>query len=298
MATKLPVPESEKRVLENLIRDLTETYPDGVIRNLQKDHKNWYEKVSRLYKNIGYDSRDEFLAAYGFTVEKPNGGKGGRPSDDLNAIVEELISRYEGDRYVTTMDQLKEENPDLAPKFKNIANKSKNLFGTSFVKYLKEKGVFRSAKSVEEDRRKEDQERLDVIFAELKKRYERKELPETIRELKESNADIENIANIGPLIERAYIRKPIDYLIEIGIVQKKEHKPVITETKPQKTKQEEYEEKLGSMISLIMERYNGKNPETSGDQFKWNKDNSDIKFSSLDNLCRKIYQMTIWIKTL
>ena len=287
MPEKLPVPESEQRVLDNLIRDLNETYPDKVIVRLQQDHKKWYEKVTRLYKNIGYPSRDEFLAAYGFTVEQ---GKGGRPSSDLKAIVEELISRYEGDRYVTTMDQLKEENPDLAPKFKNIANKSKELFGMTLAKYLGEKGVFRSAKSVEEDRRKEYQERLDVMFAELKKRYEGKELPKTIRELKESNADIDNIANIGPWIERAYIRNALDYLIELGIVQKKENEPVIIETKPKKTKQEEYEEKLGSIVSLLIERYDGKKPELSNDDFKRN--NKDLNVNSFDYLSKRVYKKT------
>lgn len=138
MAVILPVPESEQRVLENLLRDLKETYPDKVIVRLQQDHKKWYEKVTRLYKNIGYDSRDDFLAAYGFTEVK---GKGGRPSEDLNAIAEELIKRYQGDRCVSSVDQLKEENPDLAPKFKSLQNKSKDMFGMTFVKYLKEKGV-------------------------------------------------------------------------------------------------------------------------------------------------------------
>lgn len=294
MANKLPVPESEKKVLENLIRDLSETYPDKVIVRLQQDHKNWSEKVTRLYKNIGYASRDEFLAAYGFTVEKPNGGKRGRPATDLNAIVEELVSRYEGDKTVANMDQLKEENPDLAPKFKSIQNKAKDLFGMSFVNYLKKKGVIRSAKKAEEDKKKEYQERLDVMLAELKSRYEGKKLPETIQELKNSNADIDNIYNIGPWIARVYTRKPIDYLIELGLVQKKEKKPVIIETKSKRSKQEADEEKLENMISLIMERYDGKNPETSGDEFRLNKNNSDISYYSLDNLCRKIYKMTAY----
>lgn len=65
MATLLPVPESEKTVLNNLLKDLNETYPDKKIVRLQQDHKNWSEKVTRLYKNIGYASRNDFLAAYG-----------------------------------------------------------------------------------------------------------------------------------------------------------------------------------------------------------------------------------------
>ena len=54
MSALLPVPQSEQRVLDNLLRDLNETYPDKVIVRLQQDHKKWYEKVTRLYKNIGY----------------------------------------------------------------------------------------------------------------------------------------------------------------------------------------------------------------------------------------------------
>lgn len=148
MVAILPVPESEQRVLDNLLRDLNETYPDKVIVRLQQDHKKWYEKVTRLYKNIGYASRDEFLAAYGFTEEK---GKGGRPSEDLNAIAEELINRYQGDKSVSSVDQLKAENPDLAPKFKSLQNKSKDLFGMTFVKYLKEKGVIDTGEKTSEE---------------------------------------------------------------------------------------------------------------------------------------------------
>lgn len=148
MAVILPVPESEQRVLDNLLRDLNETYPDKVIVRLQQDHKKWYEKVTRLYKNIGYATRDEFFAAYGFTVEQV---KAGRPSYDFTAIVEELISRYDGDRFVESVDQLKDENPDLAPRFKSIQNKSKEMFGMTFVNYLKEKGVIgKNEKTAEE----------------------------------------------------------------------------------------------------------------------------------------------------
>ena len=226
MAIILPVPESEKRVLDNLLRDLKETYPDKVIRNLGRDHKNWSEKVTRLYKNIGYESRDEFLAAYGFTTEEKTKG---RPSDDLDAIVEELIGRYKGNKYVTSLDQLKEENPDLAPKFKNLQNKAKDLFGMSFNKYLKEKGVFQSDKSAAEERAREYREKLDAIIDELKKRYEGVELPKTIVELIEANSDIEDIANIGTWIDKAYHRHGLEYLVELGLVCKKEKKPEKTE---------------------------------------------------------------------
>ena len=223
---RLPVPKSEETVLNNLIRDLTETYPDGVIRNFQKEHKNWYEKVSRLYKNIGYDSREAFLSAYGFVEEK---AKTGRPSNDLNAIVEELISRYEGDKTAANIDQLKEDNPDLAPKFKSLQNKAKDLFGMTFVKYLKEKGVIQGAKSSSEDL----QTKVSATIGELKLRYQGKPLPKSISEIIKSNGDITDIARLSPWIQKAYGRPALEYLVEQGLVEKKEE-----HQKPEKTEEQ------------------------------------------------------------
>ena len=227
MATILPVPESEKVVLDNLLKDLSETYPDKVIVRLQQDHKKWYEKVTRLYKNIGYSSRDEFLSAYGFTVKQ---GKGGRPSVDLNAIVDELVSRYEGDRFVTSLDQLKEENPDLAPKFKNLQNKAKDLFGMTFNNYLKERGIFQNDNVSEANRKAAYKEKLDVIVLELKRRYEGKNLPNSLTALKEENRDIEELVNINSWIEKAYAKKALEFFVEQGLVKEKEKKPERTET--------------------------------------------------------------------
>ena len=286
MANILPVPESEQRVLDNLIRDLNETYPDKVIVRLQQDHKKWYEKVTRLYKNIGYASRDEFLAAYGFTEVK---GKNGRPSADLNAIIEELISRYEGDRFADSFDQVKADNPDIAPKLKNISNKSKELFGMSLNNYLKEKGVLKSDKSAAEERNKEYKEKLESMFAELRKRYEGKDLPKTLIELKESNADIENIANIGPWIERVFERHGTDYLIEQGLMQKKEKK----EEKP-KAPSLSVEEKLEQVTEELKKHVSEDGKCVQATNGKEIKDNlkalyPDLPIQSIDGWVKKVY---------
>ena len=218
---KLPVPASEQRVLENLIRDLNETYPNKIIVRLQQDHKNWSEKVTRLYKNIGYASRDEFLAAYGFTVDKP---KGGRPSNDLNSVVEELISRYSGDKCVISIEQLKEENPDLSPKLKSIQNKAKDLFGMSFSKYLIEKGVLQSSEGAAASKVEEYKEKLSSVVNELKNRYESKTIPANLAELKDQNSDIVGISNINSWTENAYGKKALDYFTEIGLLKEKPKK--------------------------------------------------------------------------
>ena len=82
---------------------------------------NYYVRGNSGFDQFNMLNVNTDLAAYGFTEVK---GKGGRPSNDLEAIVVELISRYEGERFVESIDQLKEENSDLAPKFKSIQNKS------------------------------------------------------------------------------------------------------------------------------------------------------------------------------
>ena len=287
MAKILPVPESEQRVLDNLLNDLNETYPDKVIVRLQQDHKNWYEKVTRLYKNIGYASRDEFLAAYGFTVGQT---KAGRPSVDLDAIVETLLSRYEGDRYVTSFDQLKEENPDIAPKLKSLQNKANEMFGMSFNKYLKVKGVFQSDKSAVAEKANEYKAKLDTIFVELKKRYEGKELPKSIIELKKANADIENIANIGPWIEKAYNRHGLEYLVELGLIQEKEKKEAVP-----KARSLSVEEKLSSITEDLKKRVSESGGErvlaTNGKEIaeKFKALYPDLPMQTVDSWVRKVY---------
>ena len=270
MANKLPVPESEQRVLDNLLRDLNETYPDKVIVRLQQDHKKWYEKVTRLYKNIGYSDRNEFLAAYGFTVEQ---AKNGRPTDDLNAIIEELIVRYKGDKFVTSVDQLKEENPDLAPKFKSIQNKSKELFGMSFNAYLKEKGVFQSDKSAAEARKEDIKKRVDEILDELKSRYFGKNLPYTLNQLQAENKDIKDIQRIGPWIIDIYDIGSADYLKRIGLLE--EDKTSI------------YEDKLNEAINALKHRYQGRELPQSVSALI--RDNPDLGISCITEWIENVY---------
>ena len=286
MATKLPVPESEQRVLDNLLRDLNETYPDKVIVRLQQDHKKWYEKVTRLYKNIGYSDRNEFLSAYGFTVEQ---AKNGRPTDDLKAIIEELISRYEGEKSVSSVDQLKEENPDLAPKFKNIQNKSKELFGMSFNAYLKEKGVFQSDKISEANRQSDFKEKLDPIVEELKRRYADKELPTSLAAIKEENSDIKDIVNINAWTEKAYGKKALEFFLDQGLVKKKE------KTIPEpKSISLSVEEKLAQVTEELKKHVSedGKRVKaTNGKEIKENLKAlyPDLPIQSIDNWIKKTH---------
>ena len=162
----------------------------------------------------------------------------------LKGIMDEIISRYEGDRYVSSIDQLKEENPDYAPKMKNIINKSKQLFGMTLKKYLVEQGVMKDAGK---ERIKDFEEKLDKAMTELKARYsDTEEKPASVVELVMLNGDL-GINAITKWIKEVHNKPAKDYLIEQGILgEKKKEKKELTEE--QKFKKLPVEEKLAKVI--------------------------------------------------
>ena len=70
--------------------------------------------------------------------------KTGRPAGDHMVIVNELKKRYADGAVCGTMSELMAANPDLAPKFKNLANCASKLFGMTFAKYLQQEGILAS----------------------------------------------------------------------------------------------------------------------------------------------------------
>lgn len=131
-------PADIKRRLDILFPKLDGAYPDKVISGLNKDHKKWGETVTDLYRKLGYKSSSDFLCAYGYTIKDE---KNGRPSTDVNAVIEELKKRYPNGSPFTSVAALQEQNPDISGKIKSVANKSTQLFGMSLTKYLKEIGI-------------------------------------------------------------------------------------------------------------------------------------------------------------
>ena len=131
-------PANVKKRIETLFPKLDGAYPDKVIISLQRDHKKWDETAREISKQLGYANKNDFLTAYGYKIEKLEGG---RPSGDHMAIIDELKKRYPNGSSFAKIDELKAANPDLAPKFKTISNNSKALFGMTFADYLKSIGL-------------------------------------------------------------------------------------------------------------------------------------------------------------
>ena len=167
-------PANIKKRLDTLFPKLNEAYPDKVIRSLARDHKKWAETVTELYRALGYPDSESFLKAYGYTVERA--AATGRPSNDHMAVIEELKKRYPNGAPFAKIGELQDANPDMANKFKTLANRSKELFGMTLADYLKSIGLLGGS-----DHKKQ----LDELLTELKRRYPAgTALPATLAELR------------------------------------------------------------------------------------------------------------------
>ena len=126
-------PDRIRQRIDKLFEKLDSAYPDKVIVGLRKDHKKWGETVTELYRQLGYPDGNSFLNAYGYTTGT---GASGRPSSDPMEVVNELKRRYANGATCAKMADLSAENPDLAPKFKNLSNQADKFFGMTLVKYF------------------------------------------------------------------------------------------------------------------------------------------------------------------
>ena len=135
-------PERIKKRMDTLFAKLDEAYPDKVISGLEKDHKNWAETALEISRALGYESKNEFLIAYGYTIKKLESG---RPSTvDSAAIIKTLQERYPNGSGFTKVDDLFAANPEFMPKLKTIKNTSNAVFGMPLGKYLLSIGLIKS----------------------------------------------------------------------------------------------------------------------------------------------------------
>ena len=181
-------PEELRHRINQLLANLDSAYPDKIVKYLNRDHKKWGEAVTELYRLLGYPDGRAFLSAYGYTVE--GDAKGGRPAEDPMVVINELKRRYANGPTCKKMDELKAENPDLAPKFKNLSNQASKLFGMTLAKYFVQEGILlatgrnsRTGTSSAEAGRGE--------YEKLRLRYADKPFCGTVSEIWDANSDLD-----------------------------------------------------------------------------------------------------------
>lgn len=134
-------PEFIKKKVESALNRLNEYYPDHKItRGIQNDHKNLACDLSGLYQWLGYETVVDMLKAYGF--ETLYNSKGGRKvTNDYQKVIDMLKEKYSGENRPKRLQDIKEENPEIAGILKTMANSAKEIFGMTIKDYFIEEGI-------------------------------------------------------------------------------------------------------------------------------------------------------------
>ncbi|MBQ3484138.1 MAG: hypothetical protein IJA77_01380 [Clostridia bacterium] len=132
-------PEVIRPLLTSVMTRLAAHYPDRVIsRSIQHDHKSLSQDVSGLYLWLGYASAADMLTAYGYSYQV---SAGGRPTTDIQGVLDKLSAAYAGKPKARTIAQLMNEHPELAKSLKTLQNQSPALFGKPLRQHLIDLGV-------------------------------------------------------------------------------------------------------------------------------------------------------------
>ncbi|WP_248922878.1 leucine-rich repeat protein [Olsenella intestinalis] len=156
---------------------IDEWYPDRVVTGFARLHAKTKDNLIRQAKMLGYESWADLLRDYGYEVPDYNLRSGRPKSIDPVAIVDELARRYEGREPAPDIGTVRDENPDLASKFKTISNESRAVFGMTFLKVLVERGIVGERSVSHAD--------TDAFLAELESAYaQRDDKPLSIEDLR------------------------------------------------------------------------------------------------------------------
>lgn len=202
--------------VDRIIEQLKEYYPDGKVVRIGSDHKKLSERIGKVYKEIGYRSRDDFFTAYGFEVVRR---KPGHPfTTDAKEVLAELHRRYDGKALCATTKELIEENPDLKGKLKTLQNNSVKDFGDGFKNILVGEGLLAVKERVAA--REFTREEMDEALKDLEGKVKASEnQPTTIAELKKAYPDYARaIAFLPKVCDEWYGAAPSHVLRQRGIL--------------------------------------------------------------------------------
>lgn len=202
--------------VDRIIEQLKEYYPDGKVVRIGSDHKKLSERIGKVYKEIGYQSRDDFFTAYGFEVVRR---KPGHPfTTDAKEVLAELHRRYDGKALCATTKELIEENPDLKGKLKTLQNNSVKDFGDGFKNILVGEGLLAVKERVAA--REFTREEMDEALKDLEGKVKASEnQPTTIAELKKAYPDYARaIAFLPKVCDEWYGAAPSHVLRQRGIL--------------------------------------------------------------------------------
>lgn len=213
-----------KRRLDRFFEELDSAYPDKVVKSLHKDHKKWGETLTKLYRELGYESGNALLEAYGYTVAVSD-NKGGKISAmPSEKVIEELKSRYADGPVYSSIKELFDANPDLAPYQSTLKNKAIHLFGMTLASYLVLIGILKEKEIKEKTVLPTIKDRFDELIIQLQEKYKDcDKLPTSIKELKAQCTELD-VSHIESLALKSYGITAEEYLKEKGLLAENKNK--------------------------------------------------------------------------
>ena len=212
-------PVEIKDRMNKLFIKLYGAYPNKVIVSLGKDHKHWAETALDISHKLGYENKNDFLMAYGFTVGK---AKMGAPKKiDPEAIIKEIRERNAGNPPFNNIDEIKKAFPDLAPAISSLPKLAKEMFGMPLGQYLIRNGILISR--VEVFNNKVAAIDIEAEIEQIKKRFADQIPFKNFSEY--AKADPQTVFKKGKVqrrIEEEYETYVAKFLISKGILANKE----------------------------------------------------------------------------
>ena len=192
-------------------------YPDGKVARLDSDHKKLGERLSSLWRDVGYESRAAMLQAYGFQQVSLSGPGGGRPpAFDPEDLLAELQRRYEGKPKPKKLGLLIYENPDLGGNLKTLTNKANEVFGRTLAKELAARGILDKNPAAPDISDGAMKAFVDGLVAEC---VEVSEKPKTLGELKRRHPDKADLIDaFQKRCDELYGATAADYLKKSGVL--------------------------------------------------------------------------------
>ena len=122
-------PEAIARRLTTFFARLDSYYPDKVVIGLHTEHKKLGERLTVLYRELGYDSGEEMLSAYGYTYAHRNrvAASDEERQNRKRRVIEELLRRYPDGSGLKSTTALMQENPDIANEIINSKLRKSDL---------------------------------------------------------------------------------------------------------------------------------------------------------------------------
>ena len=164
-------PQNIKKRMDTLFAKLDGAYPDKIIKGLQRDHKKWDETARDISKLLGYENKNAFLAAYGYTIER--GGTGRPRTTNHREVIDELKKRYPDGSDFTKLGDLVDANPDLKSKLKTLSNGASELFGMSMKDYFVTIGLISKALQEKNPTKEELKEKEAFELRKKQEEYEK-----------------------------------------------------------------------------------------------------------------------------